>query len=524
MIFEKNGCKMRFPYYLFFIFGGLFTILCCLKYFDWSIGVVKQLIFLFTVTSGLFVCYFFILRLSLRDKRKVLPIIGILVLALTELSSFAYLSVNLNRVLLKKEVLTQKQGYNDYTTEAITYINDTDATAYRVDKTYDSIFLNDPVMQGYAGVKGYNSLNHPSYIDFLKTLEVPFKRRDHLNYLTGLDSRRELYALLSVKYILDKENVISDESNLIYKTGDVSIWENNYYLPFGFTYDTVIDYEDFVKFPSYEKDVILMNSFVMNKEQEEFSYFNKVNYKGLSNKTINLFEKVSKIANAKQVNSNNSEGISLKVENTDPQIVVTMDKMLSPRTSSIILSIDSPSDTELQIFWAEQLQFKEINSKKLNIKRGEGTYKVDLGNISFDSLRIDPTNEKKDVVLKKAELSYIEYDIDEFIEQSKKLSEEVLQVDKFTNDSIRGSIHVTKEKMLFLSIPYDEGWKAKVNGINVPIRKINIGFLGIPLEAGYYTIELTYDPPLFKIGLYTSMITLILLLMYFFYSRMKKML
>lgn len=522
MIVEKNEYKVHSIYYLFFIFGGLFTIVYSLIHFNLDNRIVKQLIALFTIISLLFVCYFFILKSFHKFKGKV-SIVGILVIFIVvELSSFSYLTVNKNRTLLNKEILNQKQGYNDYTVDAWNYIKNNDKEAYRIDKTYDSIFLNDSLMQGYAGVKGYNSLNHPSYIEFLKTLEVPFKRRNHLNYLTGLDSRRELYALLSVKYIFDKENIAPDKLNLINKTGDVSIWESKYYLPFGYTYDTVIDYEDFIKLPSYEKDAALMNAFVMDKGQEESGDFSEFYRKGLTFKKVNLLDKVSKIVNAQQDNLNVVEGISLRAENIDPQIVVAFDNLLSTRTSNISITVDSPSDTELQIFWAKGFQFKEVNSKKINIKKGEGTYQVQLDNVDFDSIRIDPTNEKKDVKVIKAELSYVEFDMDEFLKDSKKLSEESLQLDRFTNDYIRGNINVKNDKMLFLSIPYDVGWKARVNGIDVPIKKINIGFMGIPLEGGNHTIEVSYDPPFLKLGLYTSFATSILLLIWFFFSRKKR--
>jgi uncharacterized membrane protein YfhO len=53
---------------------------------------------------------------------------------------------------------------------------------------------------------------------------------------------------------------------------------------------------------------------------------------------------------------------------------------------------------------------------------------------------------------------------------------------------------VDSAKMLFLSIPFDKGWKVKVDGKQTDVQLINIGFLGVFLERGQHSIELNYFP------------------------------
>ncbi len=68
--------------------------------------------------------------------------------------------------------------------------------------------------------------------------------------------------------------------------------------------------------------------------------------------------------------------------------------------------------------------------------------------------------------------------------------------------------------VLYLAIPYDQGFSAKVDGKPVPVLNVSDGFIGLDLDAGQHEIELNYFPPLFKIGLIISSLTLLALIMY----------
>lgn len=60
--------------------------------------------------------------------------------------------------------------------------------------------------------------------------------------------------------------------------------------------------------------------------------------------------------------------------------------------------------------------------------------------------------------------------------------------------------------MLVTSIPFSNGWTVLVDGEEVEKEKVNVGFIGVPLEAGEQVIEFVYDTPFLKIGLLGTMI------------------
>ena len=69
---------------------------------------------------------------------------------------------------------------------------------------------------------------------------------------------------------------------------------------------------------------------------------------------------------------------------------------------------------------------------------------------------------------------------------------------------ITGQCQGSGEEYLHLSVPYDKGFSAKINGERVQIQKVNDMFIALKLQSGENRIELFYTPPGLKIGLFIS--------------------
>jgi uncharacterized membrane protein YfhO len=70
------------------------------------------------------------------------------------------------------------------------------------------------------------------------------------------------------------------------------------------------------------------------------------------------------------------------------------------------------------------------------------------------------------------------------------------------NRSATFEVNATKENpILFTTIPNDQGWQAKVDGKKLEIIPFSNGFLTVKLPPGKHTVEFTYLPPGFLIGL-----------------------
>lgn len=102
------------------------------------------------------------------------------------------------------------------------------------------------------------------------------------------------------------------------------------------------------------------------------------------------------------------------------------------------------------------------------------------------------------------------------------LKKDTLKLQSFTPKQIKGSIEVPSNRVLFFSIPFDRGWHGLLNGEEVPLQKVNIGFTGMMLPAGKHQVELYYEPPFVKLGMAISLLTLLLYGGFRYYEKIKK--
>jgi hypothetical protein len=70
---------------------------------------------------------------------------------------------------------------------------------------------------------------------------------------------------------------------------------------------------------------------------------------------------------------------------------------------------------------------------------------------------------------------------------------------------IKLRLKVPRDGLLYVADTFDQGWSARVNGRSVPILLANYAFRAVPVEAGETTIELSYLPSGFRLGLAFSL-------------------
>jgi uncharacterized membrane protein YfhO len=73
-------------------------------------------------------------------------------------------------------------------------------------------------------------------------------------------------------------------------------------------------------------------------------------------------------------------------------------------------------------------------------------------------------------------------------------------ISSFSDGHLTATFAASRAETLLLTIPYDKGWTAWVDGVPVSIKQFYDGCMGIPVTAGTHTIELRFTPP----GLYAG--------------------
>ncbi|NJO87905.1 MAG: YfhO family protein [Chloroflexia bacterium] len=102
------------------------------------------------------------------------------------------------------------------------------------------------------------------------------------------------------------------------------------------------------------------------------------------------------------------------------------------------------------------------------------------------------------------------------------LRKDTFAINSFKQDNIKGSITLSKPKLLFFTIPFNQGWRVNVNGKNQRLSRVNIGFTGIFLPAGTHQLELYFVPEYYQLTSWVSWVSVALFWLYLGYYVMKK--
>ena len=91
------------------------------------------------------------------------------------------------------------------------------------------------------------------------------------------------------------------------------------------------------------------------------------------------------------------------------------------------------------------------------------------------------------------------------------LADEQFEVTEYTACSVKGKINTSEGGLMFMTIPYSEGWSAKVDGNDTEITPIGDSYVGIRLTAGEHLVELNYSPAGFDTGLLISFASILIM-------------
>ena len=110
------------------------------------------------------------------------------------------------------------------------------------------------------------------------------------------------------------------------------------------------------------------------------------------------------------------------------------------------------------------------------------------------------------IIRKKAELYSINYD--DFVDSYRDVSpfENII----IKGDKISGTVNAKSDGYFNLSIPYDKGFKVKVDGKEVNYEKVNNAFIGFKIEKGNHKIEIEFEAPNALLGKIISIIGIII--------------
>ncbi len=381
-------------------------------------------------------------------------------------------------------------------------IDEIDDCRFDVYKGMDNIAM----YLGVSSINAFHSVVSKSifdYYDFVGVERVVGSRPD------ADDKNYAIRGLLSVKYLLDynkDSNKFADEYNLtkmpgytLYDTqNDFDIYKNDYYIPYGFTYDHYVTKSYCEKLENSERQLMMLRAMVIddedvdkfsdvltdirsNDEKSEAWYKSNPSSSGSSADSGDTPSDTA-MSDASVISDSSSDSSALSDGSTEPPASDSSDP--SPADSS---SGSSSSESGSEIS-GESPENESSDSDS-----------------SSDSEQVDP---------------YINYKFKSNIRLYKLDCNERAQTSCLTFKTDKKGFEavttLSRDNYVFFSIPYDSGWTATVDGEPAEIVKANVGFMAVRVKGDgqVHTIRFDYTVPgLFK-GVVVSGFSLLALIVY----------
>ena len=154
-----------------------------------------------------------------------------------------------------------------------------------------------------------------------------------------------------------------------------------------------------------------------------------------------------------------------------------------------------------------------VEKKFENVNR---RYMLDLGYIE-DGTSVALSNSDG----KPMDMKAYKFDISSLEKAYEMLSISTFKLTALKDNYIEGDIEAGPDEVMLTSIPFDKGWKVKVDNVEVKTREGLEAFLAIDLKEGKHHIVMEYMPEGFVLGAYITLGSIILLLLIYGFMLMK---
>lgn len=504
-----------FYYRYSFIFSFILLYMSLMAYQNIKEMKVRTLFFLYTLTISMILldlfysnkagmnytfniimisifCLYLLLSIKKYHKRVILYSLLILytLIELTYNSGAIYFKLADDVGGIPRERYTAYDKYK----QALENVMETDESIYyRADTDIDLTF-NDSITVGHSSISHFSSMVDAQLSSTLHSL--------------GLSTRKATYnengstlftdSLFGIKYRISSEEVSKVGYNKLSSYQDLLIYENKLALPVGLVVNqkiSEIDPLDSVSPFELQNQIIHTLS---NIQEDIFDQITPVNVQVL-NATIQHENEDSERKHLVRINEHLPMKIKYEFFIEDKKELYTLLTTSIIEDSKVLVNnrliTEYPTRDHKGI-----VDIGEFNNEHITVELEMDTSEVDIHTETFYTLNVK-----------------------QFPQSIRNIDRESFQIKRVEGTQMVGTATVDQEdELLFLSIPWDQGWTVTVNNTNVKPEKVLSAFIGIPLSQGEHEIVLDFVPKGFMIGRIITIVSLLLLIVVVWYERARK--
>lgn len=381
-------------------------------------------------------------------------------------------------------------------------------------------FRNMGVVAGVSGAETYWSMIPAQLSEFYMELDSPNR---YTYMISNQDHRTFLDAISGVKYYVQntKGTPVPYGFKELKKEGEHTIYENTYALPLGYTTDSYLTREEYDKMNAMERQQALLCGVVLDEEpkaaiekaEPKFTA-EQADYKIIETDGVEIDAEKGTFEAKKK-----GATVTLQIEgrkNCETYIWIKGLKLLAGEDlwskESRVLCIDMEADG-----YVKQLR---CYSSYYMRPTGQENYLVNMGyrKEPLTSVRLTFTKGRG----KLSELLVYTQPMTGYAERIADLTEDVLENEKIEVNAVSGTVNLRENKMLCLSVPYSQGWKAYVDGQETKVLRADTMYMALALTKGEHKIRLEYHTPGLSTGVAVSLFGVICFIMICFWEKEKK--
>lgn len=319
--------------------------------------------------------------------------------------------------------------------------------------------------------------------------------RDNSHAINGTNSRTYMSTLLSTKYFLEKKDraqyvpygyELIDEGK-----GRYSVYENSYQLPWGYTFDSYVPKSIVEGMSGVELEELMMQSIILEEDVPHVSVGTPIT------NIESLPYKIKSFDNGKWENGH------LEISKDNAKLILEFQALEGVELYLRLQGFDINGSGQTRFSVSAKCEdVKEnlsITSNAYSWYFGRKDYLVNFGYSENDRTTCTIVFPKKGTYNLKG-IQVFALPMDGYSNQVEQLRKEPLENIVWETNRFSGTVDLSKNKILCVSIPYSRGWTVTVDGQKVEILKGNYMFMALPLIAGHHDIEFTYCTPGLKIG------------------------
>ena len=381
------------------------------------------------------------------------------------------------------EGFTSYAPYGKNRNEVYTYVSEAEGSEGHMNFERSELFPNNICdLQSLYDVKGLSIFSSTARENFVKYMRNYGFHNNGINGLRNAGLTRVTATLLNVRNLveIDKTEAVPDLFEKEYADDKITSWGNPDALSVGFMTSTDLidyapDYENFDVFAKTNEWIGSMGADAVYKPVT----LNHISANGLSTsdkKGNVIVYSVSK----------NSQEFSFTFSVTEADI-----------GSDVYVYANSKKGGNVTITHGNETRKFEIRSYQI----------ITLG--KFDGEPIEVTVKYQESPGTSNFVYGYQLDQEGYANMLATLGDEQLEVTTYDSTSLTGRVDAKEDGLLFLTIPYAEGWTAEVDGEEAKIVPIQDALMGIKLSKGSHDITIRYVPAGFKPGLWISVVSIL---------------